>query len=133
EHINESIKATGQPKLALFRIQELPIPIAPLLEQRRIVEKIEVLLAQVNASRQRLAKVPAILKRFRQSVLAGAHSGCLTADWRDGTEASETGADLLRTILTEWQSRTDGLRPLPGENGDLELPESWSWARFEQI
>src|SRR5439155_3840164 len=51
-------------------------------EQRRIVAKVEVLLAQVNAARGRLAKVPAILKRFRQAVLAAACSGTLTADWR---------------------------------------------------
>ncbi len=40
------------------------------------------LFARVNAARRRLAKVPALLKRFRQSVLAAACSGLLTADWR---------------------------------------------------
>ena len=44
--------------------------------------KVEEVLARVNAARERLAKLPSILKRFRQSVLAAACSGRLTADWR---------------------------------------------------
>ena len=62
--------------------QPSPFPIPPLAEQRRIVAKVEELLGRVNAARERLAKVPALLKRFRQSVLAAACSGQLTAEWR---------------------------------------------------
>ena len=58
------------------------IPLAPLNEQRRIVAKLEKLLGKVDACQQRLAKIPVLLKRFRQSVLAAACSGRLTADWR---------------------------------------------------
>jgi len=56
--------------------------LAPFSEQKRIVAKVEELLARVNATRERLAKIPAILKHFRQSVLAAACAGKLTADWR---------------------------------------------------
>jgi type I restriction enzyme S subunit len=65
----------SQPQLAA-----LLLPFPPHPEQRRIVVKIEELLSRVDAARARLAKVPAILKRFRQSVLAAACSGRLTAD-----------------------------------------------------
>ena len=58
-------------------------PLPPLAEQRRIVAQVEALLARVQAARERLAKVPALLKRFRQSVLAAACSGQLTEDWRE--------------------------------------------------
>jgi type I restriction enzyme S subunit len=54
------------------QILAFTIPLPPLAEQKRIVAKVETLLAHVNAARQRLAKVPALLKRFRQSVLAAA-------------------------------------------------------------
>ncbi len=67
------------PKSALLE-SELLLP--PLAEQRRIVGKLEVLLAKVSSSRQRLSRVPGLLKRFRQSVLAAACSGKLTTDWR---------------------------------------------------
>ncbi len=73
------------PKDALLE-SEMPLP--PLAEQRRIVAKLETLLGKVDACQRRLAKIPRLLKRFRQSVLAAACSGRLTADWRAQNSAS---------------------------------------------
>jgi len=67
------------PKEKLFSIE---IPLAPADEQIRIVNKIDALLAKVDACKERLDKIPAILKRFRQSVLSAACSGRLTEEWR---------------------------------------------------
>ncbi|NVK28834.1 MAG: restriction endonuclease subunit S [Flavobacteriia bacterium] len=74
--------SSGQPKLALFRIKDCIFPLAPLAEQKRIVEKLDQVLAQVDTIKARLDGIPAILKRFRQSVLAAAVSGKLTEEWR---------------------------------------------------
>ena len=65
-------------------MKAIPVKIPPSNEQRRIVAKLEKLLAKVDACKERLEKIPAILKRFRQSVLAAACSGRLTEDWRLG-------------------------------------------------
>jgi type I restriction enzyme S subunit len=43
---------------------------------------LEAVLGRVDACRARLDRVPALLKRFRQSVLAAATSGKLTEEWR---------------------------------------------------
>ncbi|WED65103.1 restriction endonuclease subunit S [Synoicihabitans lomoniglobus] len=64
-------------------IHAFEIPVAPLPEQKRIADKLEAVLGRVDACRARLARVPDLLKRFRQSVLAAATSGRLTADWRE--------------------------------------------------
>jgi len=76
---------TGSTRLKLTQaaMRSIPVSIAPLGEQKRIADKLDALLAQVNACRQRLDGVLGILKRFRQSVLAAASSGELTRDWRD--------------------------------------------------
>ncbi len=58
------------------------VPLAPRNEQKRIADKLDAVLARVDACRERLDRVPAILKRFRQAVLAAATSGELTKDWR---------------------------------------------------
>ena len=55
-------------------------------EQKRIVDKLDAVLARVDACRERLDRVPDILKRFRQAVLAAATSGKLTEDWRETQE-----------------------------------------------
>ncbi|MGX9459079.1 restriction endonuclease subunit S [Photobacterium damselae subsp. damselae] len=56
--------------------------VAPLNEQIRIANKLDSILAKVDKAQARLDKIPAILKRFRQSVLAAATSGELTKEWR---------------------------------------------------
>ncbi len=45
QQITEATKKVGQPKLAIKRIQELLIPLPPLDEQKRIVARVEELLA----------------------------------------------------------------------------------------
>ena len=75
-------------------LKSLEIPIAPLNEQRRIAAKLDTTLAAVEACRQRLDGVAAILKRFRQAVLAAATSGGLTREWRDE-----------RGDFSDWQAK----------------------------
>lgn len=50
--IIEVTTKVGQPKLAIKRIQELVIPLPPLAEQKRIVEKLEELLAMCERLKQ---------------------------------------------------------------------------------
>lgn len=77
-------------KEALSKIQ---IALAPLPEQKRIADKLDATLARVDVCRERLARVAPILKRFRQSVLAAATSGQLTADWREQQGYGHAGDD----------------------------------------
>lgn len=81
------------------------MPLAPLNEQRRIVAKLEQLLVKVDACQQRLTKIPVLLKRFRQSVLAAACSGRLTADWRQKNRVDETNDD---DVPPHWARITVG-------------------------
>lgn len=85
--------------------QEITLP--PLQEQRRIVAKLEALLAKVDASRKRLERIPTILKRFHQSVLAAACDGRLTEDWRIkfGKSQEEWRTTALESIC---ESISDG-------------------------
>ena len=55
--------------------------------------KLEKLLGQVDTCRQRLDKIPKLLKRFRQSILSAACSGRLTADWREENSTDKSGSN----------------------------------------
>jgi type I restriction enzyme, S subunit len=79
----------GQLRVPTSFIKEAELPLPPCNEQRRIVAKLETLLSRVNAAQERLANLPRSLKRFRQSVLAAACCGELTADWRRQTKVAE--------------------------------------------
>ena len=79
----------------------LPFRLAPSAEQTRIAAKLDELLAQVDTLKARIDGIPALLKRFRQSVLAAAVSGRLTEEWRKSDEYIDT--DLQLRIPNSWQ------------------------------
>jgi type I restriction enzyme S subunit len=109
-----------------------------LAEQKRIVAKVEELLARVKAACERLARVPAILERFRQAVLTAATSGGLTAEWRKNQKEVEPARALLERIVAERKEhgQSDGRSNRPvataGEENAV-LPDSWYWASVQQV
>jgi type I restriction enzyme S subunit len=70
-------------------LDRVNVCIAPIQEQRHIVAKLEKVLGVVENSQKRLAKIPVLLKRLRQSVLSAACSGRLTADLRHEVVSSD--------------------------------------------
>ena len=80
--IDENYGVTRQ-ALTKQQILDFEIPLPPLPEQKRIADELDALLARVDACRERLDRVPGILKSFRQSVLAAAMGGELTREWRE--------------------------------------------------
>lgn len=85
QDMSERVQGALYPAVKGSDIREYRVPIAPLREQERVADKLEALLARVDGCRERLDRVPGILKRFRQSVLAAATSGELTSEWFEGS------------------------------------------------
>lgn len=104
----------------LLRGVTLPLP--PLAEQRRIVARAEELLSQIRQTGRRLARLPRILKRFRQSVLADAYSGRLTEDWR----ARRSDRESPRfSDATDWE--------IPEPLEVPEIPETWTLVALNDL
>ncbi|HOB99712.1 MAG TPA: restriction endonuclease subunit S [Verrucomicrobiota bacterium] len=119
----------GQARVPTTFIEELEVPLAPLAEQRRIVAKLETLLGKVDACRQRLAKIPVLLKRFRQSVLAAACSGRLTEDWREMRTTDDTGK---KPSVKSAKSVVENPVLFEAER-DEAFPESWHVATLGSL
>lgn len=131
--LQQSAYGVGRPVLNLDNVRELPICFAPLNEQTRIIAAIEGLLSCINSARDHLSRVPAILKHFRQAVLAAACSGGVTEDWRAEHQTIESAASLadrIRQSHTAQGLGHGGQAALP--TGDVhnvtrdELPDIWA-------
>lgn len=96
--IGENSSGTTRKRIARGRLGELEIPIAPRDEQRRIADKLDTILTRVDALNDRLGRITPLLKRFRQSVLAAATSGRLTADWRSQKAPDSIEEDWLISV-----------------------------------
>ncbi|CAK2428512.1 type I restriction enzyme, S subunit [Vibrio crassostreae] len=77
DYVNTVSYGVNMPRLGTKDGKKAPMVVAPLPEQKRIVEKLDEALAQVGTIKARLDGIPDLLKRFRQSVLASAVSGKL--------------------------------------------------------
>jgi len=122
----------AQPK----KVAGYKIPVAPIHEQKRIADKLDSVLAKVEAAQARLDKIPAILKRFRQSVLAAATSGELTknmmVDDRDyffklSTVIDEAKANSKKMPLS--QAEIDEAK----RNFNVDVWEGWQLFALENL
>ncbi|MFC5717210.1 restriction endonuclease subunit S [Pseudomonas sp. GCM10022188] len=82
-------------------VENYPVPVPPAAEQTRIAAKLDELLAQVDTLKARIDGIPALLKRFRQSVLAAAVSGRLTEEWRRERALPELSEVELGELIKE--------------------------------
>lgn len=80
---HDYVNGTTRLKLTQGSLNRIPVVLPPFEEQQRIVAKLKSVLDKVSTCKERLERIPNILKRFRQSVLAAACSGRLTANWRE--------------------------------------------------
>lgn len=116
------------------KFSQLIVPVAPRLEQKRIADKLDTVLTRVDAVNTRLALIPPILKRFRQSVLTAATSGRLTEDWRIGRDGSQTTKTTLQSVCQKNRVITYGVIKL-GDETPRGIPclrtSNVRWLRFE--
>jgi type I restriction enzyme S subunit len=153
KYIGPLMAGIRMPRLRTSDLEVMPLPLPPLNEQRRIVARLEELTARTNAARAALEAIPPLLDRFRQSVLAAAFRGDLTADWRAQNPDVEPASELLKRIHAERRRRWEEAElekmrakgKVPGDDrwkaryvepegvdaeGLPELPEGWVWIRM---
>jgi type I restriction enzyme S subunit len=146
-YINSKPKGTGTPHVNPDIFWKLQLPIAPLNEQKRIVAKLDKIMPRIDAVKERLDKVPAIVKRFRQSVLTAAVTGKLTEKWRTEHPDVESAEDLLcrikrfrienvksqRELTAIEKNYEEGEERLKKKESPFELPESWCFCEINNI
>ncbi|MBD2097671.1 restriction endonuclease subunit S [Trichocoleus sp. FACHB-591] len=154
--IRTNLQGSDQPYINTSTLPNFPISIPPLNEQKRIVTKIEELRDRHQRAKQALEAIPELCDRFRQSVLAAAFRGDLTADWREENPDVEPASVLLektrRDRRQKWEEVESKKLQLGGKsskddkwkakyqepeacNGALlpKLPETWTWAPVELL
>ena len=76
-------KVTSIPNLTLEIIGNCAIPLAPLAEQQRIVDRIESLFAKLDEAKEKAQAVVDSFETRKAAILYKAFTGELTAKWRE--------------------------------------------------
>lgn len=128
--------AVGLRRVPKSFVETFPIALPPAAEQKEIADRLDILLAQVEATQDRLARIPDIIKRFRQSVLASAVSGKLTEEWRKSENISSWQerklGDIVKAIEAGKNLRCIETPPNPDEYGIIKI-SAVTWGMYDEI
>ena len=128
-------------KLNLKDIVNFLIPLPPLAEQKRIVEKLDNVLANIGELKANEEKLSILQKNFpdklKKSILQSAIQGKLT----EQLATDDNVEDLLQAIKEEKErlikeKKIKKQKPLPEiteEEIPFAIPESWKWVRANDI
>ena len=126
--------SAGQRRVPTTYIKEATVPLPPLSEQRRIVEKIEELFTKLDAGVRSLEQAREQLKSYRRSVLKAAVEGELSREWREAHEKEiESVSESLNHLAKRFSNTAQdkSTEPfLPNESQLASLPDKWEWVEM---
>ena len=109
----------GQQRISMEYVKEYPVPLPPLVEQQRIVDRIESLFAKLDEAKEKAQAVVDAFEDRKAAILHKAFSGELTAEWRKTNDVSRNDWDkvTLSDVCKVNPSKVD-VKSLPD---DLEV------------
>ena len=136
-YVEERSTQTTIKNLSLETMRLLSVPLPPLAEQKRIVEKIEQLFRQADIIEQNRLALKTRIRQTRSRVLDLAVRGKLTEQRPEDGSAAE----LLARVREEKQrliatGKIKKEKPLPEITEDeipFEIPPGWEWCRLEVV
>lgn len=125
--INQATSSVTVKHLSSRTLNELPLPLPPLAEQRRIVAKLDALTARLARARAELDRVPVLAENLKNRALLDAFSGSGTADWRASqVTLRPVEPRPAQAIRAKFQSQE-------AVDGPYLLPAQWRWLRLPEL
>lgn len=118
-------------------VLNIPLPLPPLAEQKRIVDKIESAFSILNTIDTLQSQYQINLSTLKSKMIDAAIQGKLTEQLpEDGT-----GEELFQQIQQEKAAmekagkikKSNTLPPVTEEEKSFEVPRNWKWVRFDTI
>ena len=130
-------KQTAIPNLTLEIVGNCIIPLPPLAEQKRIVEKIDLLFSKLHTVEDGLVEIDKLSDLTKKKILDLAIRGKLVKQRPEEGTAEDLYLQIQEekaNLIKEGKLKKE--KPLaPIENDDIpfDLPESWKWVRIRDI
>ena len=143
ERCNEIANKSGQAFYNLNRtkLQESAFPLPPLDEQKRIVEKVDELMARVAVLEQSADTLASLKRAFpddiKASLLQAAMQGKLTKQLpEDGSAENlleEIKAEKEKLISEGKIKKQKPLAPIAEDEIPFSIPDNWKWSKLGEM
>lgn len=122
-------------------ILELLIPIPPLAEQKRIVEKVDGLMARVDDLEKSVSELASLKKSFPDDIKASLLQAAMQGKLTEQLPEDGTAEELLEQIKVEKEKliakgKIKKQKPLASITDDeipFEIPDNWKWVRLPEV
>jgi len=127
--------------LSVSKIQNIEIPLLPLVRQQEIVRKFKSIALEEDELKSVLLYQKTILKKLRYRILQDSVEGKLTANWRVENPEVESAKDLLKRINIEKKQLISDRKIKKGQkqapsgtvNSTLIYPSEWELPDLDDI
>ncbi len=141
KQIRSNSTGTTVATLTMVRMLQYLLPLPPLAEQKRIVEKIEQILPHIDQYEKAWGKLETFNKRFpddmKKSLLQYAIEGKLVEQRAEEGTAEELYQQIQeekQRLIAEKKIKKE--KPLPEITEDkipFDIPDSWKWVRLLSV
>lgn len=141
EYNKDKMFGTAIPYIRLSNVEEYLIAFPPLSEQKRIVKKVDELMARVADLEQSADALASLKKAFpddiKASLLQAAMQGKLTEQLPEDGDAEELldqiKAEKEKLIAEGKIKKQKPLAPISDDEIPFTVPENWKWERFGNL
>lgn len=136
-NLNQYATSVAQPGLAVNRIEKVLIPLPPILEQKRIVERIESSYSVLDTIDTLQSQYQENLATLKSKIIDAGIQGKLTEQLPEDGTAEELYQQIQQEkAALEKAGKIKKSKPLPPvteEEKAFEIPEKWKWVRFSDL
>lgn len=116
---------------------DMPFPLPPLTEQKRIVEKLNAMLKEATRVAEGTERLAQLRKKARAKILDLAIRGKLVKQEKSDEPASELlkriAAEKAKLVAEKKIKKEKPLPPIAEDEIPFDLPKGWTWARLGSV
>lgn len=136
-NLNQYATSVAQPGLAVNRIEKVLIPLPPILEQKRIVERIESSYSVLDTIDTLQSQYQENLATLKSKIIDAGIQGKLTEQLPEDGTAEELYQQIQQEKLAlEKAGKIKKAKPLPpisDEEKPFDIPDNWKWVRLADV
>ena len=141
KQVNENVKGAAQKNLNTGWLKDFFIPIPPIEEQQRIVDKINELMEKIDEYEEIEKELLALEQKFpddmKNALLQAAMQGKLTEQLDSDSSVDEMleaiKEEKKQLIKEKMIKKEKSLPPIEEDEIPFDIPQNWRWERFANI